>query len=58
MSTENSTANGQDGGSAARSEITTGSGLLQKISIVGGMTLISRILGLLRDQINDKQAAQ
>ena len=51
MSTENSTANGQDEDSAKREEVTSGSGLAQKISIVGGMTLISRILGLLRDVV-------
>jgi putative peptidoglycan lipid II flippase len=51
MSTENSTANGPDKDSAKREEITSGTGLAQKTSIVGGMTLISRILGLLRDVV-------
>jgi putative peptidoglycan lipid II flippase len=51
MSTENSTADGPDDGSASNEEITSGSGLVQKTSIVGGMTLISRILGLLRDVV-------
>jgi putative peptidoglycan lipid II flippase len=49
MSTENSTANDPNEGSAKSGEITSGSGLARKTSIVGGMTLISRILGLLRD---------
>ena len=51
MSAENSTANGPDEGSAKAAEIATGSGLVRKTSIVGGMTLISRILGLLRDVV-------
>ena len=51
MSTENSTAKGSDDGSAKAAEFATGSGLVQKTSIVGGMTLISRILGLLRDVV-------
>ena len=51
MSAENSTANGPDEGSAKAVEIATGSGLVRKTSIVGGMTLISRILGLLRDVV-------
>ncbi len=51
MSTENSTAKGPDDSSAKAAEVATGSGLVQKTSIVGGMTLISRILGLLRDVI-------
>jgi len=51
MSTENSTANGPDDGSAKVAEVATGSELVQKTSIVGGMTLISRILGLLRDVV-------
>ena len=51
MSTENSTANRPDDGSAKAGEIASGSGLMQKTSIVGGMTLISRILGLLRDVV-------
>ena len=49
MSAENSTAKGPDDGSAKAAEVATGSGLVQKTSVVGGMTLISRILGLLRD---------
>jgi len=48
MSTENSTANGPDSGSANRA---SGSALVRKTGIVGGMTLISRILGLLRDVV-------
>lgn len=51
MSTENSTANGPDDGSAKVAQVATGSGLVQKTSIVGGMTLMSRILGLLRDVV-------
>ncbi len=51
MSTENNTANGPGEDSANREEITSGSGLARKTSIVGGMTLISRILGLLRDVV-------
>jgi putative peptidoglycan lipid II flippase len=51
MGTENKQANGQDGGSANSGEITSGAGLVRKTSIVGGMTLISRILGLLRDVV-------
>ncbi len=51
MSTENSTVNGPDDGSAKVAEAATGSELVQKTSIVGGMTLISRILGLLRDVV-------
>lgn len=51
MSTENSTAvdPGEDPAKAAES--TSGSGLARKTSVVGGMTLISRILGLLRDVV-------
>lgn len=51
MSTENSTSKRPHGDSANTPEITTGSGLMQKTSVVGGMTLISRILGLLRDVV-------
>jgi len=51
MSTENRTVNGPDDGSAKAGDIASGSGLVQKTSIVGGMTLISRILGLLRDVV-------
>ena len=51
MSTENSTAKGPDVGPADRGEITSGSGLILKTSVVGGMTLISRILGLVRDVV-------
>ena len=51
MSTENNTANGPGQDSANREEITSGTGLARKTSIVGGMTLISRILGLLRDVV-------
>lgn len=51
MSAENSTTNGPHEGSAKAAEIATGSGLVRKTSIVGGMTLISRILGLLRDVV-------
>jgi len=51
MSTENRPASGPDDGSAKPKEITSGSGLARKTSIVGGMTLISRILGLLRDVV-------
>ncbi len=51
MSTENNTANGPGEDSANREEITSGTGLARKTSIVGGMTLISRILGLLRDVV-------
>jgi len=51
MSTEKSTSNGPDDGSAKPEEITSGSGLARKTSIVGGMTLISRILGLVRDVV-------
>jgi putative peptidoglycan lipid II flippase len=51
MSKENSTSDGPPSGSARTGQITSGSGLVQKTSIVGGMTLISRILGLLRDVV-------
>lgn len=51
MSTENSTGKGPDAGSAKPGEIASGSGLARKTSIVGGMTLLSRILGLLRDVV-------
>ncbi len=51
MSTENSTGNGLEGSSADSREIASGTSLLQKTSVVGGMTLISRILGLLRDVV-------
>jgi putative peptidoglycan lipid II flippase len=51
MSTENRPANGPDEDSAKPEEITSGSGLARKTSIVGGMTLISRILGLVRDVV-------
>jgi len=51
MSTENSTAKDPDVSSAKPKEIPSGSGLARKTSIVGGMTLVSRILGLLRDVV-------
>jgi putative peptidoglycan lipid II flippase len=51
MSTENSTGKRPEQGSAKAADIATGSGLVQKTSVVGGMTLISRILGLLRDVV-------
>jgi len=51
MSTENRPAKDPDEGSAKPEEITSGTGLMQKTSIVGGMTLISRILGLVRDVV-------
>jgi putative peptidoglycan lipid II flippase len=51
MSTENSTANGPDGSSADTDANTSGMGLAEKTSVVGGMTLISRILGLVRDVV-------
>jgi putative peptidoglycan lipid II flippase len=51
MSTENRPANGPADGSAKPEEIASGSGLARKTSIVGGMTLISRILGLVRDVV-------
>jgi len=47
MSTENSTANGPDSGA----KLASGSALVRKTGVVGGMTLISRILGLLRDVV-------
>lgn len=51
MSTENSTANGPHEGSAKAAKFATGSGLVRKTSVVGGMTLVSRILGLTRDVV-------
>ncbi len=51
MSIENSTENGSEGSSADGRKITSGASLVQKSSVVGGMPLISRILGLLRDVI-------
>ncbi len=51
MSTGNRTGKGADDGPANIGEDTSGSGLVRKTSIVGGMTLISRILGLLRDVV-------
>ncbi len=51
MSTENSTANDPDGGSAKSDANASGMGLAQKTSVVGGMTLISRVLGLIRDVV-------
>lgn len=51
MSTENSTENGPDGDSANPGETSLEFGLARKTSVVGGMTLISRILGLLRDVV-------
>jgi putative peptidoglycan lipid II flippase len=51
MSTENSTSKRPNSDSAKAADQTTGSGLAQKTSVVGGMTLISRILGLLRDVV-------
>ncbi len=51
MSAKNSTDEDLEAGSANRSDTATGSGLVRKTSIVGGMTLISRILGLLRDVV-------
>lgn len=51
MSIKDSTENSQDSSSAKSPEIATGLGLIQKMSIVGGMTLISRILGLVRDVV-------
>jgi len=50
-SSENSVAKRRNKGSVKAAGIATGSGLVQKTSIVGGMTLISRILGLLRDVV-------
>ena len=49
MSTENKQVEGQDGRFANSGEITPGAELVRKTTVVGGMTLISRILGLLRD---------
>ncbi len=49
MSAENKQVEGQDGRSANSGEITPGAELVRKTTVVGGMTLISRILGLLRD---------
>ena len=49
MSTEKTPSKRPHSDSASAPEIATGSGLARKTSIVGGMTLISRILGLLRD---------
>ncbi|MCJ7591691.1 MAG: murein biosynthesis integral membrane protein MurJ [Woeseiaceae bacterium] len=51
MSIENTPSNGHKTGSAKTREITSGTGLARKTSIVGGMTLISRILGLVRDVV-------
>jgi len=51
MSTENSTSKPSDGDPAKSGQISSGSGLARRTSIVGGMTLISRILGLLRDVV-------
>lgn len=51
MSTDNNTENDPDSSSANSRDIATGLGLIQKTSIVGGMTLISRILGLVRDVV-------
>ncbi len=51
MSTENSTSSSPDGDSANTGENASGMGLVRKTSIVGGMTLVSRILGLLRDVV-------
>ncbi|MDH5262918.1 MAG: murein biosynthesis integral membrane protein MurJ [Gammaproteobacteria bacterium] len=51
MSTEKPTSKGQGSGPARNEEITSGMGLARKTSVVGGMTLISRILGLLRDVV-------
>ena len=49
MSTGNGTADGPEDGPAKADPIATGSGLFRRMSTVGGMTLISRILGLVRD---------
>jgi putative peptidoglycan lipid II flippase len=49
MSTEKRPFKRPHSDSASAPQIATGSGLARKTSIVGGMTLISRILGLLRD---------
>jgi len=51
MSTEDRPAKGPEAGPAKPKEIASGSGLARKTSIVGGMTLLSRILGLLRDVV-------
>lgn len=51
MSTENRTMTDSHKDSAKPAEPTSGSGLARKTSVVGGMTLISRILGLLRDVV-------
>jgi putative peptidoglycan lipid II flippase len=51
MSAENTTSKGQGIGPARNEEITSGRGLARKTSVVGGMTLVSRILGLLRDVV-------
>lgn len=51
MSSENGTNGGVEKGSATTGEIATGSGLFRTTSVVGGMTLLSRILGLVRDVV-------
>ncbi len=51
MSTKDSTGNSSQRDSANDGEIASGKGLFKKTSIVSGMTLISRILGLLRDVV-------
>jgi putative peptidoglycan lipid II flippase len=51
MSTEKTTSGGRRAGPAANEEITSGMGLARKTSVVGGMTLVSRILGLARDVV-------
>ncbi len=51
MSAENTTSTASGKGPAKNEEITSGTGLARKISVVGGMTLVSRILGLVRDVV-------
>lgn len=51
MSTKKTTSRGPHTGSAANEEVTSGMGLARKTSVVGGMTLVSRILGLVRDVV-------
>ena len=49
MGTKNKHEECKDGRSTSSAEITSGVSLVRKTTIVSGMTLISRILGLLRD---------
>ena len=51
MSTENDPDSGRNNGEKTRSWSVSGRSLIQSTSVVSGMTLLSRILGLIRDMV-------